>query len=84
MFLDLPKYFWTEPKHFGKWVTFRNNNICLNFSDIAVTVVMPIVAPIMKVENCKKYGANVLVHGKVECSKKPKNPEPNQTRAPVK
>ena len=25
---------------------------------------MPIVAPIMKVENCKKYGANVIVHGK--------------------
>ena len=36
----------------------------MNFSDIAVTVVMPIVAPIMKVENCKKYGANVIVHGK--------------------
>jgi len=32
--------------------------------NIAVTVVMPIVAPIMKVENCKKYGANVIVHGK--------------------
>merc|ERR1712142_180148 len=32
--------------------------------NIPVTVVMPIVAPIMKVENCKKYGANVIVHGK--------------------
>merc|ERR1711971_236096 len=32
--------------------------------NISVTVVMPIVAPIMKVENCKKYGANVIVHGK--------------------
>lgn len=31
--------------------------------DIPVTVVMPIVAPIMKVENCKKYGANVIIHG---------------------
>merc|ERR1719445_2145849 len=31
---------------------------------IPVTVVMPVVAPIMKVENCKKYGANVIVHGK--------------------
>merc|ERR1712042_275384 len=30
---------------------------------IPVTVVMPIVAPIMKVENCKKYGANVIIHG---------------------
>ena len=30
---------------------------------IPVTVVMPIVAPIMKVENCKKYGANVVIHG---------------------
>ena len=25
---------------------------------------MPVVAPIMKVENCKKFGANVIVHGK--------------------
>ena len=24
---------------------------------------MPVVAPIMKVENCKKFGANVLIHG---------------------
>ena len=31
--------------------------------DIPVTVVMPVVAPIMKVENCKKFGANVLIHG---------------------
>jgi len=31
--------------------------------DIPVTVVMPIVAPIMKVENCKRYGANVIIHG---------------------
>merc|ERR1719228_1646768 len=30
---------------------------------IPVTVVMPIVAPIMKVENCKHYGANVIIHG---------------------
>merc|ERR1712227_408860 len=30
---------------------------------IPVTVVMPIVAPIMKVENCKKYGANVIIQG---------------------
>jgi len=30
---------------------------------IPVTVVMPIVAPIMKVENCKNYGAKVVVHG---------------------
>ena len=32
-------------------------------SDIPVTVVMPVVAPIMKIENCKKFGANVLIHG---------------------
>lgn len=31
--------------------------------NIPVTVIMPIVAPIMKVENCKKYGANVIIHG---------------------
>merc|ERR1712227_478939 len=30
---------------------------------IPVTVVMPIVAPIMKVENCKKYGASVIIQG---------------------
>ena len=32
-------------------------------SGIPVTVVMPVVAPIMKVENCKKYGATVIIHG---------------------
>lgn len=31
--------------------------------NIPVTVVMPIVAPIMKVENCKRYGAHVVIHG---------------------
>jgi len=30
---------------------------------IPITVVMPIVAPIMKVENCKHYGATVIIHG---------------------
>ena len=35
----------------------------LQIIDIPVTVVMPVVAPIMKVENCKKFGANVLIHG---------------------
>lgn len=24
---------------------------------------MPVVAPIMKIENCKRYGANVVIHG---------------------
>ncbi len=28
-----------------------------------VTVVMPVVAPIMKIENCKRYGATVVIHG---------------------
>ena len=31
--------------------------------NIHVTVVMIIVAPIMKVKNCTKYGANVIIHG---------------------
>merc|ERR1719225_2421131 len=31
--------------------------------NIPVTVCMPVVAPIMKVENCKKFGANVIIHG---------------------
>eukprot|EP00096_Caligus_rogercresseyi_P012297 TRINITY_DN5100_c0_g1_i1.p1 TRINITY_DN5100_c0_g1~~TRINITY_DN5100_c0_g1_i1.p1 ORF type:complete len:493 (+),score=109.45 TRINITY_DN5100_c0_g1_i1:165-1481(+) len=30
---------------------------------IPITVVMPQVAPIMKVENCKKFGANVIAYG---------------------
>ena len=34
-----------------------------SFLDIPVTVVMPVVAPIMKVENCKKFGAKVIIHG---------------------
>ena len=32
-------------------------------SGIPVTVVMPVVAPIMKVENCKKFGATVVING---------------------
>ena len=28
-----------------------------------MTVVMPVTAPIMKVENCKKLGANVVIYG---------------------
>merc|ERR1719400_1809342 len=31
--------------------------------NIPVTVCMPVVAPIMKVENCKKFGATVIIHG---------------------
>ena len=30
---------------------------------VPVTVVMPIVAPLMKVSACKQYGANVIVTG---------------------
>ncbi|XP_023934762.2 L-threonine ammonia-lyase [Bicyclus anynana] len=30
---------------------------------IPVSVVMPNVAPIMKIQNCRSYGANVIVHG---------------------
>ena len=30
---------------------------------IPVTVVMPVTAPIMKVENCKKLGARVVIYG---------------------
>ncbi|PSN55103.1 hypothetical protein C0J52_01872 [Blattella germanica] len=32
--------------------------------NIPVTVVMPIVAPIMKIQSCRKHGANVVVQGK--------------------
>lgn len=31
--------------------------------NINVTVVMPKTAPIMKIQNCKVYGANVIVAG---------------------
>ncbi|XP_068618936.1 L-threonine ammonia-lyase [Battus philenor] len=31
--------------------------------NIPTTVVMPNVAPIMKIENCRSYGANVIIHG---------------------
>lgn len=31
---------------------------------IPVTVIMPIVAPLMKVQLCQSYGANVIVKGK--------------------
>lgn len=31
---------------------------------IKVTVVMPLIAPIMKIQKCKKYLANVIVQGK--------------------
>ncbi|XP_014673420.1 PREDICTED: L-threonine dehydratase catabolic TdcB-like [Priapulus caudatus] len=31
--------------------------------NIPVYVVMPIIAPLMKIENCKTYGANIIVRG---------------------
>lgn len=31
---------------------------------IKVTVVMPLVAPIMKIQNCRKYNAEVIVQGR--------------------
>lgn len=30
---------------------------------VPTTVVMPNVAPIMKIEKCRSYGANVIIHG---------------------
>lgn len=30
---------------------------------ITVYVVMPVTAPLMKVSKCKKYKANVIIHG---------------------
>jgi threonine dehydratase len=30
---------------------------------ISVTCVMPTTAPLTKVENCRKYGANIILHG---------------------
>lgn len=31
-------------------------------SGIPVTVVMPIVAPIMKVQSCRQFGAKIIIH----------------------
>lgn len=31
---------------------------------IPVTVVMPIFAPIMKIQKCRRFNANVIVHGR--------------------
>ena len=31
---------------------------------IPVTVVMPIVAPIMKVQSCRQFGASIVIHGR--------------------
>ena len=41
----------------------KNEAFLSSSSDIPVTVVMPVVAPIMKIQNCKNYGANVIIHG---------------------
>jgi threonine dehydratase len=35
-----------------------------NKLNIPVTVVMPIVAPIMKIQSCQQHGAKVVVQGK--------------------
>ena len=37
--------------------------ILFKFLGIPVTVVMPVIAPIMKIENCKRYGAKIIIHG---------------------
>ena len=31
--------------------------------NVPVTVVMPVVAPLAKVDKCKKFGANIIIHG---------------------
>ncbi|XP_026742969.1 uncharacterized protein LOC113506708 isoform X1 [Trichoplusia ni] len=39
-------------------LSFHANNL-----NIPATVVMPNVAPIMKIQKCRSYGANVIIHG---------------------
>jgi len=39
-------------------LAYHGNNL-----RIPVTVVMPQIAPIMKVQMCKHYGANIIMHG---------------------
>lgn len=34
---------------------------------IPVTVVMPLIAPIMKIQKCREYHATVVIEGKVNC-----------------
>ncbi|XP_075982865.1 L-threonine ammonia-lyase-like isoform X2 [Anticarsia gemmatalis] len=39
-------------------LSYHANNL-----NVPTTVVMPNVAPIMKIEKCRSYGANVIIHG---------------------
>ena len=44
-------------------ITNDQYQLWIGNSGIPVTVVMPVVAPIMKVENCKRFGATVVING---------------------
>ena len=58
-----------EQKKIGVIAASAGNHalaLCYHGADlgIPVTVVMPLIAPLMKVQNCKTYGAEVIIHGK--------------------
>lgn len=57
-----------EQKHHGVISASLGNHalaLCYHGQElrISVTVVMPVVAPIMKIASCRQYGANVIVDG---------------------
>lgn len=57
-----------EQKHIGVISASLGNHalaLCYHGKElqISVTVVMPVVAPIMKITACRQYGANVIVDG---------------------
>ena len=60
--------FWQEQKKIGVVAASAGNHaLALAYHgqdlNIPVTVVMPKIAPMMKVQNCKNYGAKVIIFG---------------------
>ena len=44
------------------WHAWPDEEFSGKMTGIPVTVVMPIVAPIMKVQSCRQFGANIIIH----------------------
>ena len=68
-FVNCILFFCQEQKKIGVIAASAGNHalaLCYHGADlgIPVTVVMPLIAPLMKVQNCKTYGAEVIIHGK--------------------
>ena len=59
---------WQDQKKIGVIAASAGNHaLALSYHgqclDIPVTVVMPLIAPMMKVQACRSYGANVIIQG---------------------